>query len=451
MPSDFVAVVLLVERDPVTRGEILAFLTERRYAVEWVDDGEKAFNRLDNRLFDVLVTELLIHRVDGMRLMSVAKDRNPDVCVIFLADRPDVELATEAMRQGAYDFQTKPINLGKLEAVIQRGLEHQRLVMEQHELRRRLDNQYGLGSLVGNSRQMVKVYNAVRNAAPGRTPVLIRGESGAGKDLIALAIHNNGPRRDEAFVKVECDATVEAGADRDLFGWAPGAFPGAVTAQQGRIELADKGTLFVDEVGALTPAQQGALLTVIERGHVQRLGDTRTIPVDVRVIAATNRSLDSEGFRADLHQALSAVTIDAPALRDRREDIPLLVHHFLREAARVGGGPVPGITRNALDLLLRYEWPGNVRELKNIVEGMVVLSRGSGMLDVNDIPQHVRRDAGAVAREIRIPIGAPMAEAERAVIEETLKACGYSKSACAKSLGIGLRTLYRKLKQYGLP
>lgn len=219
--------VLLVERVPETARHIMSYLDEHGYAVEWVDDGEKAFNRIDDRSYDVLITELNAHRIKGMRLLELALERSPEMCVILITEEPDVELATEAMRQGAYDFQTKPVNLGKLEAVIQRGLGRMRLMLEQHELKRRLDEQYGLGSLVGKSRPMVKVYNAVRQIAPSKSTVLIQGETGTGKDLVAQAIHNNSPRRDAPFVKLNCAAIPEALVESELFGHVPGAFTGA--------------------------------------------------------------------------------------------------------------------------------------------------------------------------------------------------------------------------------
>ena len=441
MSHESTAAILLVDRDPTMGRAIMAYLAGRSYAVDWVDAREKACNRLDARLFDVLIAELNAQGVDGMRLMSLARERNPEICVIFIADYPDVELAVEAMHQGAYDYQTKPINLGKLEAVIARGLEHQRLVMEQHELRRRLDEQYGLGNLVGNSRQMIRVYDAVRKVAPAKTPVLVRGETGTGKDLIALAIHNSSPRRDEPFVKVQCGGLPEDRVEDELFGPAAGGHPG-------RVELADKGTLFLDEVGELSLALQERLRDAIERQHVRRPGGARAIAVDVRFIAGTRLPLDDSTFLPGLHALFRTVTIEAPALRERREDIPLLVHHILREASRTSGKAVPGITQNALDLLMRYDWPGNVRELKNIVEGLALMAGGSKTLDVRDVPQHIRHEAASQTNEIRVPIGAAMSEVERVVIEETMKACGYNKESCARTLGIGLRTLYRKLKQY---
>ena len=448
------ASVLLVDRDPEVARAIIAHLDALGYEIEWVDDGEKAYNRLDARPFDVLITDLSSHRIDGMRLMTVALDRNPDMCVVFITEEPDIERATEAMRQGAYDFQTKPVNLGKLEAVIQRGLGQQRLVFEQHELKRRLDEQYGLGSLIGKSRQMVRVYNAVRQIAPTRATVLIQGETGTGKDLIAQAIHNNSPRRDAPFVKLNCASIPEALVESELFGHVQGAFTGAVRTRQGRFELADTGTLFLDEVGELTLALQAKLLRVLEHQQFERVGDSRTIGVDVRLVAATNRPLlkmvEEGTFRNDLYYRLRVVTIEAPTLRERREDIPLLVTRFIDDANQNHGKRVDGITRNALNMLMRYDWPGNVRELRNIIEGMVILGRDGQTLDVHDVPDHIRRTATPDVAEIRIPTGVTMAEVERIVIEETLKASGYNKEECAKTLGIGLRTLYRKIKEYDL-
>jgi DNA-binding NtrC family response regulator len=444
MPANLAAAVLLVDRDPETGREIMAYLADPGYSVEWVDDGEKAFNRLDTHHFDVLITGLHVRRGDGMRLMSVAKERNPEVCVIIIADHPDIELATEAMRQGAYDFQIRPVNLQKLDAVIQRGIAHQSLVLEKHELRRRLDEQYGFANLVGNSRQMVKVCNAVRKAAPASMPVLIRGESGVGKDLIALAIHNNSSRCDEPFVKLECSGMPRGRLEVELFG---SSLDGS-EMRRGRIEIADRGTLFIDDVAELDERHQKGILRVIKQGKMQRPGESRAMRVDTRIIAAASRPIDRNKMIEGLYDLLHAATIDVPPLRERREDIPLLVHHFMRDASRVSGAPVTGISQNGLDLLMRYDWPGNVRELKNIVDGMIVMATGNRPLDVKDIPEHVRQAAGPRTKEIRIPVGSTMSDIERMVIEETLKALGYRKGACAKMLGIGLRTLYRKLKEY---
>lgn len=448
------ASVLIVERDADIAQRILAYLESRGYEVEAVNDGEKAYNRLDARPFDALVTELSSHRIDGMRLMAVARDRSPEICVVLLTEEPDVERAVEAMRHGASDFQTKPVNLGKLEAVIEQARGRQRLLVEQVELKRRLDERYGLGSLVGQSRQIVAVYNAVRQVAPTRATVLIQGETGTGKDLIAQAIHNNSTRRDAPFVKLNCASIPEALVESELFGHEKGAFTGAVGQRKGRFEIADTGTLFLDEIGELSPALQAKLLRALEQQQFERLGSSRTISVDVRLLAATNRTLeqmvDRGEFRSDLYYRLKVVSIFVPALRDRREDIPLLVHHFLEQTQGAHGKRVDGITRGAVELLQRYDWPGNVRELRNIVEGMVVMARGEKPLDVDAVPPHVRTGTQPEVSEMRISVGTSMDEVERIVIGETLRHCGWNKELTAKTLGIGLRTLYRKIKEYEL-
>ncbi len=448
------AAVLVVDRDRAVAHEILAYLDAHGYEVEWVDDGEKAYNRLDARRFDAVVTELHAHRIDGMRLMAVAKERNPQICVVLITEAPEVALATEAMRQGAYDFQTKPVNLGKLEAVIQRGVSQQRLVLEQYELKRRLDEHFGLAHLVGKSPQMLAVYNTVRQIAPAKATVLIQGETGTGKDLIAQAIHNNSPRRDAPFVKLNCASIPEALVESELFGHVAGAFTGAIAKREGRFELADGGTLFLDEIGEMPLGLQSKLLRAIEQQQFERVGDSRTLTVDVRVIAATNRSLEkmveTGAFRDDLYYRLRVINVLMPPLRQRREDIPLLVDHFLREACAENGRAVEGITHGALDLFMRYDWPGNVRELRNIIEGMVILSRPGRALDAQDVPDHVRRSTLPDVGEIRIPAGSRMEEVERIVIRETMKRCGFNKEQCAQTLGIGLRTLYRKLKEYDI-
>lgn len=454
MARDVAAEVLLVDRDPELGRRIQAFLTDRRYDVEWVDDSEKAFNRLDARAFDVLISELNMPRVNGMRLMKVARERNAEICVIFVAEPSDTELATEAMREGANDFQNKPVNLEKLDAIIHRGLDYQRLVFEQYELKRRLDERFGLRNLVGKSRPMVQVYNTVRQVAPTESPVLIEGEPGTGKDLIAQAIHNNSARRDEPFVKLNCARISQAMVESELFGHAAGAFAGATNTRRGRFEVADRGTIYVDEIGALEPVLQAKVLDAIDAGTFTRVGDDRALSASARIVASSNRPLHDlvlhDGFNRDLYERLASVIIQAPALRARREDIPLLTDHFIGESNRDAGKQVDGITRPAMDVLMRYNWPGNVRELRNIVEGTVAVARRNTPLDINDLPDYILRATAPEIGEIRIPTGVTMADVERIVIQETMKTCGYNKEKCAKALGIGLRTLYRKLQEYNV-
>lgn len=437
--------------------ELLTALESWGYKTEWARDGEAGYNVLDgSESVQTLITELNVHRIDGMRLLSVAKQRNPDICVVVIAGEADIELATEAMRQGAYDFQTKPLNLQKLKAVIERGLSLQRLAIEVTDLHRRLDQRYGFHSLIGNSRGMVAVYNMIRQIAPTRATVLIQGETGTGKGLVAQTIHQNSPRRDALFVTLNCASLAEGVIESELFGHERGAFTGAVQTHKGRFEIADGGTLFLDEVSEMSLATQAKLLRVLEDREFERVGGARSIKVDVRLIAASNRNLEQcvrEGrFREDLFFRLKVVTVKLPPLRERKPDIPRLVETFIREFNSEHDKSITGISRGAMDILMQYHWPGNIRELKNTIEGMVVLSPTGRMLDVSDLPEHI---LGHVRTEmpkgdILIRVGMTMEEIEKIAIEHTLRSVGYDKQKASEILGIGLRTLYRKQKRYRL-
>ncbi|HEX7880899.1 MAG TPA: sigma-54 dependent transcriptional regulator [Candidatus Eisenbacteria bacterium] len=445
---------LVVEGDDATAEQLAAFLEERvGLEVVRVKDGEAGYNVLDSSPVNVVVTDLKAHRIDGLRLLEVARARNPEVCVVVIDKQLDLELATEAMRHGAWDFQVKPLNLEKLKAVLDRALSHQRLVTDYSELRERLDHRYGLPSLTGHSREMITVYDRIRQIAPSRATVLIEGETGTGKELVAKALHHASPRRNERFVALNCGALADGVVESELFGHEKGAFTGADQARQGRFELADGGTLFLDEISEVSPSTQLKLLRVLETREFERVGGSTPIAVDVRVIAASNRPLDravAEGkFREDLLYRLKVVVIQLPPLRERKSDIPLLADHFLREFNDQNGKSVTGLTRGAMELLMQHEWPGNVRELRNLMEGMVVFGRDGKPLDVGDLPLEMRSNAPA-PRTLSVPIGTPMSEVERRVIEETLKAYGHDKPKTAKALDIGLRTLYRKMKEYDL-
>ena len=456
---------LIVDKDTTETRELLATLEADGFDVRWVKDGEQAFNVLDAPGPDeagaapppgpeVVIAELRAQRMDGMRLLQVAKNRNPEVCVILIADAGTIELATTAMREGAYDFQTRPINLPKMVAVIRRALSHQRLVSRASDLAERLDERIRVPNLTGSSRTMEDLYARIALTAPTRATVLIQGETGTGKELIAKAIHQMSPRKDERFVKLHCAELSESIIESELFGHERGSFTGADQQRKGRFELADQGTLFIDEISEIPLTIQTKLLRVLQDRQFERVGGEETVTVDVRVVAASNRPLEllvaRGGFREDLYYRLRVVLLEVPPLRERREDIPLLVETFVKEFNREHSRKVLGVTRGAVDQMMQYDWPGNIRELKNTVEEMVIFTQGKRLLDVSDLPLAIRQQKSPTAPALNLSVGMPMQEIERAAIEATLRSVGYDKQKAAGVLGIGLRTLYRKLKEYGL-
>jgi len=456
---------LVVDEDSHDTRQLVSFMKSNGFEVLWAKDGDAAYGFLDEQRVDIMVTELRVNTIDGMQLLKHARQRNPEVCVLIITDDANVELATEAMRQGAYDFQTKPLNLGKLEAVIERGISHQRLVLHTHRLRQELDSRFGLSSIIGDSPAIIGVCNRIRQIAPTRSTVLVVGPTGSGKELVAKAIHRNSPRNDSPFVTLNCAALSENLIESELFGHVKGAYTGAHQTRQGRFEIADGGSLFLDEIGELSLSTQAKLLRVLEERRFERVGDSESISVDVRLIAAANRDLGElvkeKTFREDLYYRLNVVKIQLSPLRQRREDIPLLVDAFIREFNEENAKNITGISRRAMRLLQRYDWPGNVRELKNTIEGMVVFAPDGVLLDVEDFPDNILAALGInhlsdrtlesepAAKRMKIPVGTSLAEIERIAIEETLSATGGDKAETARTLRIGLRTLYRKLKEYG--
>ena len=450
-------VVLVVDRESAATRALITFLRSNGLEVVWARDGESAFTALDQTPVDGLVTELRAQRIDGMTLLRRAREKNHEVCAVVMTERPGIEMAVEAMRQGAADFQVKPLNLEKLLAVIRHGLEHQALAARVAEMEAELDSRFGYEALHGRSRSLQRVLEQVRHIAPTRATVLIEGEAGTGKGLLAQAIHQNSPRKGERFVWVSCSAVAPQAIEGELFGLEPGPPPpdsgaGAAAGAPGRFEQADGGTLFLDEVGELPPPVQVRLLRVLQDRAFERAGGTGTLRADVRLITATSRDLlpdiEAGRFRADLYERLSVVRIQTPPLRERREDIPLLVEAFLREFNREHGRRVTGVTRGTLERLMRHAWPGNVRELKNTVEGMVVFAQGRRALDLSDLPEPLR-GAGSAGETIELTVGMTVEEAEQRLIAATLAHAGFDKPRAAAMLGIGLRTLYRKLKQAG--
>ncbi|MEE2657071.1 MAG: sigma-54 dependent transcriptional regulator [Candidatus Latescibacterota bacterium] len=446
-------ILVVLPEDGTGSGELVSFLRGNGFEVMWARAGDAAYDILDSEPVDGLICALQQPGIDGLRIVEVALRRNPEICAIVLSGPDGLELGTEAMRQGAYDFQTYPVNMEKMLAVLQRGLQHQQLVGEVSDLQRRLDDRYRAGRMNRRSSAWQRILAQVEQVASSRATVLLVGETGTGKGEVAKVIHQLSPRRDRPFVETNCGALPESIVESELFGHERGAFTGARTSHKGRFEVADLGTMFLDEVGELTPATQVKLLRVIQSGEFERVGGTTTFKADVRLIAATNRDLEAMveagTYRADLFYRLNVVSITIPPLRECREDIPTLFDVFLREFSDENGKELKGISPEAMAMLQNYEWPGNVRELKNCVEGMVVLSRVGRQLDTVDVPAHI---CGEPRRDGRVSVGAGMTmrQVEKMAIAETLKAVEYDRRKAAAMLEIGLSTLYRKEKEYGL-
>jgi two-component system, NtrC family, response regulator HydG len=440
--------VLVVDDDAAIREALSRTLEKFGYDVVLAEDGQIGLDRLRAGGIHIVLVDLQMPRLSGQELLKVAKTIAPDVEVIVITGHGTVEDAVEAMREGAYDFVTKPFKRVQLERTIRRAAEKQALALQNRRLQTRLDELQGVGGIVGTSPVMLRTLDLAQQVAPSTATVLIQGESGTGKELIADAIHHGSPRREQAFVKVNCAALPEQLLESELFGHERGAFTGAVARKEGRFELADGGTLFLDEIGDISAAVQGKLLRVLQSGEFERVGGTRTLKADVRVVAATNRDLAAlvreRRFREDLYYRLNVITILLPPLRDRREDIPLLAQHFLRRYSEKNAKSLGGFTEESMDLLQTYAWPGNVRELENVIERAVVLTR-TDLITPADLPETLARSDQA-ARHLVISIGTPLDEVENRLIDETLRYTKGDKTVAAKLLGIATRTIYRRMK-----
>ncbi len=426
---------------------------EKKYEVDVAYDGKEAYEKLLKKTYDLVITDYKMPGMDGITLLKKIKEKFPDVEVIVVtAYGTEVGPAVEAMKLGAFDYITKPIQVDELLIQIEKALERKSLYHEKEELQKALDEKYGFENIIGKSPQMQKVFEIVKLVAPTNTTVLITGESGTGKELIANAIHRLSNRRNKPLIKVHCAALPPTLLESELFGHEKGAFTGAIRSKPGRFELADNSSIFLDEISEIEPHIQVKLLRVLQEHEFERVGGVKTIKVDVRIIAATNKDLKKlveEGkFREDLYYRLKVVEINLPPLRERTGDIPLFIEHFLKYFSEYHNKKIEGISPRAMKILLSYSWPGNVRQLKNTIESMVVLTRNK-ILDVNDIPPEIfeenkKRDS------ITLPIGLKLEKAEKEYILATLHAYNYNKAKTAKVLGIGRKTLYRKLEKYGV-
>jgi DNA-binding NtrC family response regulator len=450
--------VLIVDDEKHTRDGLRRAL-ENDYAIFIAEDGATAMRLIEGETFDIVLTDLRMPDFDGLQLVQRAQSvSRPPVCIMMTA-YGSVENAVEAMRRGAYDYLTKPIDLEHLELVLKRALDNRKLLVENVMLRQQLDKRFGMENIIGQSAPMIEVLDTIRQVAPSRATVLIQGESGTGKEVIARAVHQLSPRRNGPFLAVHCAALSESLLESELFGHEKGAFTGALERRLGRFEEADGGTIFLDEIGEIDPAVQVKILRVLGERQFERVGGSKTLSVDVRLIAATNRNLEelvkAGKFRDDLFYRLQVVTITLPPLRQRGEDVVLLANAFLREYARENNKVISEITPEAMSAMQLYPWPGNVRELRTAIERAVVLARGE-KIGLRDLPPAVSavvetaHEQGAVPPEQLAKSAMTLDEVERLMIINALKATEGNRSESARRLGISRRTLHRKLHDYKL-
>lgn len=414
-------------------------------------NGNDGSRLLKEKYVDILLTDLVMHDVDGMNLLRQAKEKSADIEVIMITGHGTVETAVEAMREGAANYLVKPVNIDELRALVDKAVEKQGLGRRNIELQKQLDEKFGFEGILGETGQMHKLFETVKQIADTTVTVLITGESGTGKELLAQTIHNNSRRKGKPFAVVDCASIPEGILASELFGHEKGAFTHAISQRKGRFEYAHGGTLLLDEVSEMPLTTQVKFLRVIEQREVTRVGGNEPIPVDVRLIAATNRDLEEqvekEKFRKDLYFRLKVVTLRIPPLRERHLDIPILANHFIKTLAEKHQRDVTGINEEAMDILCGYDWPGNIRELKNCVESMVVTS-GRGALTEKNIPEDIRAGSSAGSGLTIVRPGSTLADAEEQLILSTLEGTGGNREKAAQMLGIGERTLYRKLKEY---
>jgi two-component system response regulator AtoC len=448
--------LLLVEDEAPLRQAIAEQLSDRGYHVEQAESGEAAIARLADFAFDIIITDLRLPGVDGSAVIEAAVARYPEIIAIVVTGYGTVKDAVEAIKRGASDFVSKPFQIDELLHVLGSSLEQRRLKSENAYLRSQLEERYRFEGVIGKSRPMARLFQLLETVAPTNSTILITGETGTGKEVVARAIHLNGPRRLHRFVALNCSAIPETLLEAELFGHVRGAFTGAIGNRQGRLEQAHKGTVFLDEVGTMSAALQMKLLRVLQEREFERVGDSHTTKVDVRVIAATNSDLArmvAEGqFREDLFYRLNVIPVHLPPLRERKEDIPLLVQHFL-ESLRNGAPATLTVSQEAMRRLMAFSWPGNVRQLENAVERAVALSAGRTQIDVGDLPTEVQKaQETALTTAVTLPedgldLDAFIANIERDLIQRSLERTGGNKGQAARLLNLKRTTLVEKLKR----
>jgi len=441
--------ILVVDDEKNIRDALVKILNKEGYNTLSAAEGKEALGILREKDVNLILTDLKMPAMDGLELLTACKMIKPNVVVILISAYGTIEKAISAIKDGAYDFIVKPFKRSALIEVVNRAIAAQTLNVQDKLVEEKLLEKFQEEShVIGRSEAIRKIISLAKQIAPSQATILIQGESGTGKEVIASLIHNLSPRKNKAFIKVCCAALPDTLLESELFGYEAGAFTGAVSQKQGRFELANNGTLFLDEIAEIRPLLQVKLLRILQKGEFERLGGTKTIKCNVRILAATNANLAKEveekRFREDLFYRLNVISFTMPPLRDRKEDIPLLVNHFLEFYRKKNNKEIDGISTDAMELLMNYSWPGNVRELENAIERAVVLTKDKAILP-QALPdtinkENVYEDEG----KLTIPIGTTLREVERKVIMETLRRTKGDKEATAKLLGIAASTIYRK-------
>ncbi len=443
--------LLIIDDEKNIREGLAANFELEDYNVKTAATGEEGLALIEKGDIDLVITDLRMPGISGEQVLAKVSSETPGIPVIILTGHGSIDSAVDAMRHGAYDFLTKPLNLDQLSLIVKRALEGREMSLQHQQLKKELESSNALRGMIGTSPAMQKVQELIKKVANTRANVLITGESGVGKELVANAIHNLSSRKDKSFIKVHCAALSETLLESELFGHEKGAFTGADKMQKGRFELAHGGTIFLDEIGEINQNVQIKILRVLQEKKFERVGGEQTIEVDVRIVAATNRNLEEEvkagRFREDLYYRLNVIHIQVPPLRERKEDIPLLVSSFLQEFNQENGKSIKSVDKRAKTALFNYSWPGNIRELRNCMEAAVVMCNGEEITQ-EDLPPTI--SSSSSGENIAIPQGLTLDEAEKIIIQETLLANSNNKTRTAEILGIGRKTLQRKLAEWGI-
>lgn len=443
--------LLIIDDEKNIREGLAANFELEGYNVKLAENGKQGLDLISKGDIDLVITDLRMPGITGEEVLRKVSSESPGIPVIVLTGHGSIDSAVDAMRNGAYDFLTKPLNLDRLTLIVKRALSTRELSLQHNQLKSEIENKNVLENIIGKSSEMQKVFELVKKVASSKASVLITGESGVGKEVVADAIHKLSPRKDRHCIKVHCAALSENLLESELFGHEKGAFTGADSLVKGRFELAHESSIFLDEIGEINQNVQIKILRVLQEKEFERVGGQETIKVDVRVIAATNRDLEKEvkkgTFREDLYYRLNVIHIHVPPLRERKEDIPLLVSKFIQEFSKENGKEITSIDSQAKSAIFNYDWPGNIRELRNCIESAVVICSGN-QIKLEDLPPNISQVTSDSL--INIPSNVTLDEAEKIIILQTLAQNKNNKTKTAELLGIGRKTLHRKLEEYGV-